>query len=110
MSSTIQDTHEGDLVYHRYLEFVGPNADNASGKSDKFYEVAVVKRADGKFVVVRRWGKYGTKGQTKEEVCSDKWAAKAKARDLKSKKRAKGYTKEIDVITRLGTLVNGDAA
>jgi predicted DNA-binding WGR domain protein len=110
MSSTIQNTHEGEIVYHKYLEFVGANADNASGKSNKFWEIAVIKQG-GKFTVVRRWGKYGTKGQTKDgESFYDKYTAKSHAKAHQRKKRDKGYTKEIDVITRLGTLVNGDAA
>ena len=110
MSSTIQATHAGEIIYHRYFEFVGPNAANASGKSNKFWEIAVLK-LNGKYTVVRRWGKYGSKGQTKEESFgSDKWTATSHAQQVQAKKKDKGYTKEVDVITRLGTLVDGDAA
>jgi predicted DNA-binding WGR domain protein len=96
-------------LYRRYLEYVGVNYKNKSGKSDKFWEVAVFKR-DSAYVVVRRWGKYGKKGQVKEGRCWSKHAAKRKARELKHKKREEGYTKEIDVITRLGMKGAEDAA
>ena len=90
--------------YHRYLEYLGPNADNVSGKSNKFWEVATFKRG-GHFVVVCRWGKYGAKGQTNEAVFYSVWAAENSAYDKAEKKRAKGYTREIDVVTRMGALL-----
>lgn len=103
-------------VYHRYLEYVGANDENKSGKSDKYWEVAVFanRAATGAvcdlFLVVRRWGKYGTKGTIKPEEQWSEWSAIEHAREMKAKKRAKGYTKEIDVITRLGMKFDEDAA
>jgi predicted DNA-binding WGR domain protein len=96
-----------DPILHKYLEFVGSNDKNVSGKSNKFWEIAVFKYG-AQFKVVRRWGKYGAKGQIKEEVCYSKWSAEDTALAHARKKRDKGYTKEIDIITRLGTLVEED--
>lgn len=102
----------GDPIYHAYMEYVGPNDKNAGGKSNKYWEVAVFAnpafkepRGGQRYLVVRRWGKYGAKGQTKVEERWSEWSATDYARELKHKKREKGYTKEIDVITRLSTLV-----
>lgn len=100
-------TELGEPDLHVYLEFVGTNYDNVSGKSNKFWEGAVFKRGS-EFLFVRRWGKYGKKGQLKEQTFYSVWSARDALYELKRKKRDKGYTKEIDVITRLGTLVEGD--
>jgi predicted DNA-binding WGR domain protein len=97
----------GKPILHVYLEFVGTNDKNVSGKSNKFWEAAVFARG-ARFVFVRRWGKYGKKGQLKEQEHYSTWSAQDALLEVKQKKRAKGYTKEIDVITRLGTLVEGD--
>ncbi len=102
----------GEPGYHAYLEYVGANDKNTSGKSNKFWEVAVFHNPNYKeprgglpFLVVRRWGKYGAKGQIKVEHSWNESAAIHHALKMKAKKREKGYTKEIDVITRLSTLV-----
>jgi len=95
-------------IYHRYLEYLGPNAENVSGQSDKFWEVAVLRCGDGKFEVVRRWGKYGAKGRIKPEVRRGKSSAISYARRMKNEKRDKGYTREIDVITRMGSLLDDE--
>jgi len=101
----------GDPIYHRYLEFVGTNLANKSGVSDKFWEIAVFKVDKLKYVVARRWGKYGKKGQKpKEEQFSWRDPAKRHARKLKAKKRKDGYTKEIDIVTRLGLQVGEEDA
>ena len=97
----------GAPTLHKYVEFVGANHKNVSGKSNKFWEAAVFKRGS-KFIFVRRWGKYGAKGQVKEQEFYSDYAASDALLDVFQKKRAKGYTKEIDIITRLGTLVEGD--
>jgi len=103
---------EREPVFHKYLELVGPNPKNVSGKSDKFWEVAVFPRetrhgvtAHDVYDVVMRYGRHGAKGRV---IADEGWtkdgairAAKVKAQ----KKRDKGYTKEIDAITRLGNLV-----
>lgn len=96
----------GEPAFHKYLEYLGPNVDNVSGKSNKFWEVAVFKR-DGRHVVVTRWGKFGAKGQTKEKVHYGLYDAEASARQQARKKRDKGYTREVDVITRLGATLDG---
>ena len=96
-------------VYHRYLEFLGPNRDNKSGQSNKFWEVAVFKH-DGRWRVVRRWGKYGKKGQSKVQKTYNKHAAIKHAREMKHKKRDEGYEHEIDVITRMGSLLDDEEA
>lgn len=96
-------------VYHRYLEYLGPNEENKSGHSDKFWEVAIF-RHDGRWKVIRRWGRYGKKGQIKAEIRHSRFSAKKHVRELKSKKRDKGYTKEIDVITRMGSLLDEEEA
>jgi predicted DNA-binding WGR domain protein len=100
----------GEPIYFVRLEYVGENSANVSNKSDKFWEVAVFPTDDGRFTVVRRWGKFGARGQIKPETAWSKHGAKRKARDMKAKKREKGYTKEIDVITRLGMLGDEEAA
>ena len=101
----------GEPVLHTYLEYLGPNEDNASGRSNKFWEVAVLHDAkQGVYLVVRRWGRYGSKGQVKPEKSYSRSAAKRKARGYAKKKREKGYTREVDVITRLGLLTEPEAA
>lgn len=97
----------GDPIKHVYLEFVGENDENVSGKSNKFWEGAIFERDQG-YVLVRRWGKYGKKGQVKEQFFYGRYEAKQELRKLKHKKRDKGYTKEVDLITRLGLLVEDD--
>ena len=97
----------GQPLAHRYLEFVGANDKNVSGKSNKFWEVAIFKKG-GAWIVVRRWGKYGAKGQIKEEAFYSMWSAEEVMGDVARKKHDKGYTREIDVITRLGTLIEED--
>ena len=97
----------GAPVYHKYLEYLGPNEDNVSGKSDKFWEVAVF-RVPGGFDVITRWGKFGSKGQSKRSFTRSKYTAGDSAATQARKKRAKGYTREVDVITRMGALLGDD--
>ena len=94
-------------ILHKYLEFVGSNDKNVSGKSNKFWEIAIFKYGST-YKVVRRWGKYGAKGQIKEEVFHGKWSAENAAETHAMKKRDKGYTKEVDIVTRLATLVDDE--
>jgi predicted DNA-binding WGR domain protein len=94
-------------ILHKYLEYVGSNHKNVSGKSNKFWEVAIFKKGGG-YMLVRRWGKYGSKGQLKEEFFSSKWTAENAAEVHADKKRDKGYTKEVDIVARLATLVDED--
>lgn len=98
----------GTPTKHVYLEYVGANESNVSGKSNKFWEGAVFKRGS-KFIFVRRWGKYGAKGQTKEKVFHSEWRAEDELNHVARSKRDKGYTREVDVVTRLSTLVEDDS-
>jgi predicted DNA-binding WGR domain protein len=93
----------GAPVKHVYLEFVGANDKNISGKSNKFWEAAVFEQPVG-FVFVVRFGAYGKRGTIKEKPIYSRRAAKDAFKKKRSEKWDKGYTKEIDVITRLGTL------
>jgi predicted DNA-binding WGR domain protein len=108
MKLTDLDPYDGfpAPLKHIYLEFVGANDNNVSGKSNKFWEGAVFKLAPKRFVFVRRWGKYGSKGQIKEQMCYSEWRAEDALNDVARKKRDKGYTREVDIITRLSTLVD----
>ena len=95
----------GEPIYHRYLEFLGPNEKNVGGKSNKFWEVAIFKRGSA-FIMVCRWGKYGAKGQSNEKIFYSEWSAENAAWEKAQKKRDKGYGHEIDVITRLGATLD----
>lgn len=70
--------HEGRRWCLR-LEFYGYNPDNQSGHSEKFWQL----EGEG-MTVTRRWGRFGTKGQTKVDTLG---VALAKA----AAKVAKGY-------------------
>lgn len=98
----------GDPIKHVYLEYVGPNDSNVSKKSNKFWEGAVFER-DNQFVFVYRFGAYGKRGRVEEKVFPSRYAAKRAWRTKRDEKRdKKGYTKEIDVVTRLSTLIEDE--
>lgn len=61
------------------LEYYGYNAENKSGHSEKFWQLEGVGRT-----VTRRWGRFGTKGQTKVDNLYD-------ALDKAVEKMGKGY-------------------
>lgn len=61
------------------LEYFGYNGDNKSGHSEKFWQLEGVGRS-----VTRRWGRFGSKGQTKADTVYD-------ALDKAMEKMAKGY-------------------
>ena len=107
MKITDIEPYDGMLapLGHIYLEFVGSNESNVSGKSNKFWEAAIFQEG-GVYTLVRRWGKFGAKGQIKRQEFHAEWAAENALWDVAQKKRDKGYTREIDVISRLGTLVD----
>jgi predicted DNA-binding WGR domain protein len=44
------------------LEYIGPNENNVGGRSSKYYEV----RGDGNWTSTVRYGKIGSRGQTRE--------------------------------------------
>ncbi len=116
MPNTLRDiapyNEMGEPLAHVYLEYLGPNDKNASGQSNKYWECAVFvdkSTKDTSYLIVRRWGRYGSKGQTKvERDYSNRYAVEL-CHGYAREKRGKGYTKEIDVVTRLGLLVKGDA-
>lgn len=51
-------------------------------------------------VVVRHWGRHGTKGQQMAEHYGWEREARSAARHLASEKQAKGYTAEVSVLDR----------
>jgi len=79
------------------LEYVGPNSDNQSGKSQKFWQVEVYDK-----VVVRRWGRIGTAGQTDRKVYRSYTLAMTEAEYQARKKHDKGYTRPVDIISFIG--------
>lgn len=86
--------------FSRYLEYIGPNAQNKSGRSRKFWGVEVRGR-----VVTRHWGRIGTAGQKKTESFFTAAMAIKKARALVDSKWAEGYRLDIDVVTALASLL-----
>lgn len=89
--------------YSCRLEYVGPNGENQSGKSAKFWQIEVHGSR-----VVRRWGRIGTSGQSDEKVYAGDYYALAEAKAQVRAKRMKGYTKEVDIITLIGVML-GDS-
>jgi predicted DNA-binding WGR domain protein len=87
------------------LEFVGANEANQSGKSRKFWQAEIYG-----CVFVRRWGPIGKTGQTMSERLSSPYEAKAAALKMANEKRRKGYTNEVDIVTLIGSLFDGEAA
>lgn len=61
------------------LEFYGYNPDNKTGHSEKYWQL----EGDGA-TVTRRWGRFGTRGQTKADTLHT-------ALDKAAEKMAKGY-------------------
>lgn len=89
------------MIFSERVEWLGSNHSNASGKSNKFYEVVVETDTQGRFLEQRRWGKYGTRGQTSEIVHWNERQALASARAQIRAKLSKGYTRPVDALTRL---------
>jgi len=101
-------------IFHQIVEYLGKNHDNASGKSDKFYEVTVTPAGNpdfakvygmGNFVETRRWGKYGAKGQTKVVWHLSEWVALQSAKAQIKAKMSKGYTRPVNALTRLASIM-----
>lgn len=91
-------------VYQDRVEWLGANFDNASMKSDKFYEIRVYAFPNGRsFYEERRWGKYGTKGQTKTIEHFTEWRAIESAKKQIKAKMKKGYTRPVNALTRLAS-------
>jgi len=87
------------------LEFIGENADNLSGRSAKFWQAETYGRE-----FVRRWGKIGAGGQTMRESFGSSYEAKSAALRMVEEKRKKGYVKEVDIISLIGSLVKDEVA
>lgn len=96
-----------NTIFQERVEWLGANHANASGKSDKFYEVTVTHE-DGAFVETRRWGRFGAKGQTKAVRHYSEWQALNSARGQLSKKRDKGYTSPVAPLIRLAHVMDED--
>lgn len=92
-------------IYRDRVEWLGKNHANASGKSDKFYEVTVIAQ-NGHYIETRRWGKYGAKGQVKVVTHSWETYALRSAKEQIKKKRSKGYTRCVDALTRLASVMD----
>jgi len=79
---------KGAGTWKRRLEYVGWNYKNTSGKSSKFYEATVSGNT-----VTFRWGKIGSKGQSKTHTKGSGVTALVFAKAQIAKKMAKGYKK-----------------
>jgi len=90
------------------LEFVGPNENNASGKSSKYWQAETYERSNGRGIFVRRWGKILSWGDEYRAPMREEFSTVAEARraamKMVEKKRKKGYTLEVDVVTLIGLL------
>lgn len=96
-----------NTLYQDRVEWLGANHANQSGKSDKFYEVTVAQVGE-RFVELRRWGRYGAKGQTKTLTHYSEYSATQSAKAQIEKKRAKGYTRPVDALSRLASVMDDD--
>jgi len=96
---------EEKIIFQERLEFLGSNYKNASGRSDKFYECFVTVYR-GRCIVQRRWGRFGAKGQSKEERYYSEYTALEKARELLAKKREKGYTSPVAPLKRIASVLD----
>lgn len=102
-------TDERKQILFERLEYLGANAQNKGGKSDKFYEVEVVCNGGSTYVETRRWGAFTTtKPQSKVLQHYSEWSAVDSARKVLAKKRAKGYTKPIAPLKRLASVMDDD--
>jgi predicted DNA-binding WGR domain protein len=97
------------------VEWLGANHANKSGKSDKFYEITITPETEQQWGdgwwwrVVARYGKFGTKGQTKDYgIHHSQNTARYVARRILDKKLAKGYTEPVDALTRLARVMEDD--
>jgi len=100
----MSEQEDKPLFYER-VEYLGPNSKNDSRSSDKFYEITITQDEPGGkatfFYETRRWGKYGSKGQTKKITHWYEYAALRSAKQQIRKKRDKGYGDPIGGLTRL---------
>jgi predicted DNA-binding WGR domain protein len=97
---------EEKTIFHERVEWLGRNHKNASGKSDKFYEITVLWNGGHSYVETRRWGRYGSKGQTKVLRHYGEWSALNSARSQLAKKRDKGYENVVAPLKRLASAMD----
>lgn len=90
VNKTMADFDGQEPSYQAKLEFFDKTANH-----NKFWRVSVYGH-----VVVRHWGRHGTKGQQMAENKSWDREAISYARDLTSEKRSKGYEDEKSVLDR----------
>ena len=101
-------TTEHDYILDERLEWLGVNHANQSGKSDKFYAVTLHQDSGGDYIETRRWGRYGTKGQSKVLRHLFKFDAVRSASNILIKKRSAGYTRPVAALKRLAHLMDED--
>jgi predicted DNA-binding WGR domain protein len=58
----------------------------------RFYALVITPDLFGKAILVRNWGRIGTGGRLRREVCADLSVARAPLNDLTRRKRGRGYT------------------
>jgi len=58
----------------------------------RFYAMTVTLDLFGEAILVRNWGRIGTGGRLRRDVCADIVAAGAALNDLARRKRRRGYT------------------
>lgn len=72
------------------LEFTGPNVDNTSGRSEKFWRAFTVTVTDKHYSVVQ-FGRIGTNGSTNVKTHPSASSAHLFISDKANEKRGKGY-------------------
>jgi len=95
-----------NAIFHERVEWLGRNYENKSSKSDKFYEITIESNGGRTYTETRRWGRWGTTGQTKEIPHRLLHRAISSARDQLSKKRDKGYTNVVAPLKRLASAMD----
>ena len=80
-------------VVHFFMKNQGKRPvywEDIDGESQKFWAASILKQ-DQKFVLVRKWGRIGTKGQSMEQVFDDLYDAEKALDRLIWDKEKKGY-------------------
>lgn len=90
INKKLSDFEGQEPTYSVDLEFHDPSENH-----NKFWHV----RAFGP-IVVRHWGRHGTKGQQMAEDYGWDREARSAARDLARKKMSEGYKEEVSVLDR----------
>ena len=65
--------------------------ENTSGGHQKFWAASILQERNGEYILVRKWGKIGTKGQSMEQTFNTLYTAKDALRKLIWDKENKGY-------------------